>query len=453
MGKTGKFTFRDLMVFIVLSAAVAIAYQLPYINYTFYDQMAVAFGIDDVQMGVISSVVSLTSTLCYPLGGIIAEKFSMRKLMLISIGAFVLIDIWYAFAVGYVSLIVIHVLYGFFGIATLWSAYLTGIRNLGNENNQSTMFGSSEATRGIIQTICGFVFVGIMGFVMGSTVLDVNNVTPDALAATQMGWRYMVLAGAGITAVFFVLGFIFLPKDSKEPGAAKATTVQEKKYTFMDVFKNKGVWITIMVIMCAYILWSIGNRYLTTYTVQVLNIDTQLASTLGIVRSYIIVFVAGFLGGWVLDRFSYKGTAFFIMFVCAIALLLGVIFTSAMIPLCVAITLIIAFLANIMKCTYWSIMGQAGIPVGMTALATGVISFIAFIPDFVLPIVCGNILTDAKAVGNVAGGFYQIFAILICFAAVGIVFSLILKKRTASLREKGLIDAEEPQAEAAEVVA
>lgn len=40
-----KFKFRDLMVFIVLSAAVAIAYQVPYIRYTFYDQMTVALGI------------------------------------------------------------------------------------------------------------------------------------------------------------------------------------------------------------------------------------------------------------------------------------------------------------------------------------------------------------------------------------------------------------------------
>ena len=48
-----------------------------------------------------------------------------------------------------------------------------------------------------------------------------------------------------------------------------------------------------------------GNGYLTTYTVQVLNISPSLASTLGIVRSYIIVFLAGFLGGWVLDRFTF----------------------------------------------------------------------------------------------------------------------------------------------------
>ena len=44
-------------------------------------------------------------------------------------------------------LLIIHLLYGFFGIATLWSAYLKGIRNLGNEDNQSKMFGSSEALR------------------------------------------------------------------------------------------------------------------------------------------------------------------------------------------------------------------------------------------------------------------------------------------------------------------
>ena len=47
----GKFGFRKLMIFIILSATVAIAYQIPYLRYTFYDQMMEVLKLNNTQMG------------------------------------------------------------------------------------------------------------------------------------------------------------------------------------------------------------------------------------------------------------------------------------------------------------------------------------------------------------------------------------------------------------------
>lgn len=411
-----KFDFRKLMVFIILSATVAIAYQLPYLRYTFYDQMMEVLKLNNTQMGMLATAVALTSTLCYPIGGYFANRFSIRSLICITLTAFVGLTIWFAFTTNYIMLLIIHVLYGFFGIATLWSAYLSGIRNLGTKDNQSTLFGSSEATRGIVQTILGFAFLGIMGISM----------TP------QIGFRGLLLVGAGVTAVFLILAIIYMPKGQlKEDDTSDQE--QSNKFSLVDVLKNKGVWVMILLIMCAYTVWSMGNGYLTTYTVQILGISPSLASTLGIIRSYIIVFVAGFLGGWVLDRFTYKGKAFLIMFVAVIASFLGVMLTSKVIPICIGITLLIAFIANVMKSTYWSTMDQAGIPVYMTPLATGVISFIAFIPDFALPPIFGALLDQSAAAGNIASGFNKIFIILIAFSVIGIAASILLTRRTQKI--------------------
>jgi predicted MFS family arabinose efflux permease len=411
-----KFGFRKLMVFIILSATVAIAYQLPYLRYTFYDQMMEVLKFNNTQMGVMATAVSLTSTLCYPIGGFFASRFSTRSLMCITLAAFVGLTVWYAFTTNYIMLLIIHVLYGFFGIATLWSAYLSGIRNLGTKDNQSTLFGSSEATRGILQTILGFAFLGVMGV----------SLTPE------IGFRGLLLIGAGVTAVFLILAIIYLPKgQSIEEDTSDQDQIKE--CSLVDVLKNKGIWILTIMIMGAYTIWSMGNGYLTTYTVQVLDISTSLASTLGIVRSYIIVFVAGFLGGWVLDRFSYKGKAFLIMFGTVIVAYLGVMLTNKAVAICIGITLVLAFIANVMKSTYWSTMEQAGIPVYMTPLATGIISFIAFMPDFALPPIFGAILDNAAAAGNIAGGFNKIFIIIIAFAVMGIVGSILLTRRTQKL--------------------
>lgn len=411
------------MVFFILSATVALAYQIPYLRYTFYDQFAAAYQFSNTQIGLLASALTFTNTLCYPIGGFIADRFSTKTLICITLAAFAILTAIFALTTNFVVLIIVHILYGFFGIATLWSAYLNGIRNLADKDNQSKIFGSSEATRGIIQTIKGFAFLGILGI----------------MASDAAGIKAVLLFGSGACVAFFILALIFLPKTEIKAVTEENAKEAEVKYSLMDVLKNPGVWVTIFVIMFAYISWTVGNGYLTTYTVQVLQISPATASALGIVRSYIIVLLAGFIGGFVLDKFTYKGKGFLVFFAAIIAAIAGVMLTSKVVPLCIALTLVIAFLANIMKSTYWSIMDQAGVPLGMTAIATGIISFIAFIPDFLVGPICGKWLDDAAAAGNIAEGFDKIFILLIVSSAIGIVSAVLLTQRTKKLavhREK-----------------
>lgn len=418
-----KFNFQTFMVFFILSATVALAYQIPYLRYTFYDQFAAAYQFSNTQIGLLASALTFTNTLCYPIGGFIADRFSTKTLICITLAAFAILTAIFALTTNFVVLIIVHILYGFFGIATLWSAYLNGIRNLADKDNQSKIFGSSEATRGIIQTIMGFAFLGILGI----------------MASDAAGIKAVLLFGSGACVVFFILALIFLPKTEIKAVTEENAKEAEVKYSLMDVLKNPGVWVTIFVIMFAYISWTVGNGYLTTYTVQVLQISPATASALGIVRSYIIVLLAGFIGGFVLDKFTYKGKGFLVFFAAIIAAIAGVMLTSKVVPLCIALTLVIAFLANIMKSTYWSIMDQAGVPLGMTAIATGIISFIAFIPDFLVGPICGKWLDDAAAAGNIAEGFDKIFILLIVSSAIGIVSAVLLTQRTKKLalhREK-----------------
>ncbi len=407
---------EKLVVFIILSATVALAYQLPYMKYTFYDQMMEALQLNDTQMGFLTTCLTFANTLCYPIGGFFADRFPMKRLICITLAAFAVLTALFGFTTNYYILIGIHISYGFFGIATLWSAYLAGLRSLGDENSQSALFGSSESTRGILQTITSFIFLGIMN-----------------IAATPvLGFRLVMLTGAGITGIFLILALLFLPSEAA-PGP---DTKKEEKIPLREILSHKGVWITIWVIMCSYVSWTLGNGYLTTYTVRVLGISSSAASAIGVVRSYVIVLAAGFIGGWLLDRFSYKGKGFAVFLSVTVVTTLAMLCTNKIVPLCVGLTLFLALMANIMKATYWSIMGQAGIPVKMTAVATGIISFIAFIPDFIVPTVCGIWLDAAAKAGDVAVGFQKIFFLLIAFSVLGIAGAVCLMRQTRSLEKK-----------------
>ena len=311
----------------------------------------------------------------------------------------------FAFTTNHIFLIGIHILYGFFGIATLWSAYLVGIRGLGDESVQSKLFGFSEATRGSSRPFSALLF----------SRLWASRLLPF------IGFKAMLIVGAVVTGIFLVLGLIFLPKTEKEEKTAVAAG---DKVTVMDVIKNPGVWIIIIVLTCAYSCWTFGNGYLTTYTVRVGGLAESTASTLGIIRSYVIVFIAGFLGGWFLDKFTYKGKSLYRpsrhqrrRFCSDYVYQQCFGYLHFFLSHCS-----FAFIANIMKSTYWSLMGQAGIPAKMTALATGFISFIIFLPDVIFPTIFGSWITNAEAAGNVAAGFNSIFITLVIFAVVGVLW-------------------------------
>ena len=427
-----KLSGKNVIVFIVLAASGALAYLMPYLRFNFYQQMMDGLMLNDAQIGLIGSAVNLVNTLCYPIGGALANRFKTKTLIVTTLASFVVLSLWYAFATGFVQLFIIHVLFAFFGIATLWSAYLSAVRGLADEKSQSKIFGWNEGTRGLIQFVVSLAIVALMGI---------------AVNAAQ-GFTYVMIFAAVVCAIFLVLAIVFMDggkKKGAEEAAAETASeapADEKKYTIGDVLKNPGVWIVTFLIMFAYFFWTVGNSYLSQYTVDVLGLDAGTASTIGTVRTYLIVAIAGLLGGVLLDKFPYKGRSFIVLLAVNIVLVIAVMLTGSMLLLCVALTICISFISNIMKTTYWSTMGEAGIPAAMTPLATGVISFICFMPDWIYPAVFGGWLEAARPGGTeaLAGVYTTIFIILIVFGILGMILAFIHWKRAQKLEAAGLIE-------------
>ena len=83
-----------------------------------------------------------------------------------------------------------------------------------------------------------------------------------------------------------------------------------------------------------------------------------------------------------------KGSGMMIVFLSTGVCAAGVFLTHHLIFICVGVTIILSYLVNVIKSTYWSILGDAGVPLHMTGIATGVISFIGLTPDiFVAPVI------------------------------------------------------------------
>ena len=402
------------LVLLILSLIAGLMYLTPLLRFSFYDQMMEALNLTDIQIGTIGSVYAIFCIICYPISGILADKFSTKKLLIISTFAMSLITVWYCFLPGYISLIIIHALYGIFSIATFWSPYLKAVRQLGSESEQGRLYGISEGLRGIgqtvVATICLFVVASFASISIGFSILLIINAVVFILL---------------MLAVMFIIPNDTVENNGEEKGEKSASVVG----IISKSLTSSSTWICIFVIMSGYTLWCTANGYIGTYCTRVLGISANMSSTLSIIRSYVIVFLAGFTGGFIIDKFKTKGQGMMLVFLAATISVSAILLTSKITAICIIVTIVLAYIVNVIKSTYWSILGDAGIPVESTGIATGIISLIALSPDMFVPIIISRFITYGENIGNIKLGFDLMLIWILVWSILGIVSGIILKRR------------------------
>jgi hypothetical protein len=79
-------------------------------------------------------------------------------------------------------------------------------------------------------------------------------------------------------------------------------------------------------------------------------------------------------------------------------------------------------------------MGEAGVPLATTGMATGVISLIGLTPDIFTGPIIGRLLHYGETRGNIETGFNFMLLWLGIWAVLGVCAALILKKRAAKTK-------------------
>ena len=100
------------MQFIVLCSGGNAIYYVVYMRSSYYNAFLEAFTMTNEQFGVLFSCYAWVATLTYFLGGIVADKFSPRKLLTISFLGTGLLNLWFGTFPPYNVAIVIYALLG-----------------------------------------------------------------------------------------------------------------------------------------------------------------------------------------------------------------------------------------------------------------------------------------------------------------------------------------------------
>ncbi|MPN29509.1 Inner membrane protein YihN [bioreactor metagenome] len=134
--------------------------------------------------------------------------------------------------------------------------------------------------------------------------------------------------------------------------------------------------------------------------------------------------MAGIGAGIIADKF--KSRLIFLVYVLIAIIVCAVAtpFLSNLVTIAIIVTMILSLMYFMMKSVYFSIMGESGIPVAMTGIASGIVSFIGFIPDAFITSLMGSWLDKDPVTG-----FNMIFAWIAIWGVIAIVLALVIYKR------------------------
>ena len=405
------------IVLLFLSLLAGTMVYTPYIRFNYYDQMAIAFTqykpiVDAANVnefiGNTGMVVGMVSMVMYIVGGILADKFRERDLVCLG-GLFLAIgSVWFGMLPDATQILLAHGVMAL-GVGFMWSAYLKTTRKLGTASEQGRMFSTSEFIRGIIGTLLGF-----MGVALLNKAILPDGVIDPTLVGQQLS--LLLFVNAGIFLALSVVCFILIPKDLI--GNEESDDAEQVPFSFkfaLDALKLPAVWLCVVILFCGYSVTAAASGYLGTYTVQVLGIDPTTASSFAVIRNYIIAALSTLLIGFVAlalkSEIKTLGVYLGITgIVIALLMLMGQ--TSG---LGVAIIFVFAFFYTGMRGLYFATLSEMRIPVHLTGIAAGIVSFLGYTPDVFFSKLAGIWLDTA---GTAGFNYIWMYAIACCIVGV-----------------------------------
>ena len=398
---------------LLLATGAGIIFQLPYIRETFYVPIQNAMNLSNAQMGLLSSGYATMSLFSYFIGGIIADKFSARKLLTFSFIATGALGLWFSTFPGYTISRVIFVLMGISTIITYWSACIKATRMLGTEEEQGRLFGLQEGLRGIMNAL--------LVFGMTAAFTHFADEVAGASAAIKVCSIVVIIIG--------ILNFIFIEDTKKE----------ENSESFIDVTKGMfkallipRVWLLVAIVFTAYSVYGL-IAYATTFAQKFYGLSAASAATLGGIR-YLIQGAGGIVGGFLADKLKSRFKV--IIGGCiGLALSFGLfIVVPSKASLCVMVVanfFVGLFFIYAVRSQYFAVHDDAGIPLNMSGRVSGIASCLGYTPDIFMYTLVGSWMDNYGRTGYNMTWAYAMVAAVLC-AIITLILSRIVKKEKAA---------------------
>lgn len=406
---------RFLIVFAIVFSG-EIIFSLPFhVARFFRPTLLEVFSLTNTELGDIFGLYGIWAMLAYFPGGAIADRFSAKNLMIISLtatafGGFLFIQI--------PSMTTLSLLFGYWGITTIllfWAAMIKITRIWGGESTQGIAFGILDGGRGLVAAGIASISVFILNSSIPlASVLDTTADKTQALQHVIAFYTALTFIGAGF--IYFII-----------PSASEQSSSSTKKLTTLNVFKNlletiqqPKILVQALIVLSAYCAYK-GLDYFGLYASQVLKLDDVASAKLVADASFLRPVVA-IVAGLIADKLQPSKL---------ISILFGLLATSYLcfipndqqwlLQANIFITFIFVFAV---RAVYFALLAESKISGAITGTAVGTISMVGYTPDIFFAPVAGRILDANPGIA----GFTNLFLLMATISVIGLISALYLSK-------------------------
>lgn len=384
----------------LLAFSGSIIYGLPYFRYYYYDAYLAAYGLNNVQMGALGSSFGLLGLLSYLIGGVLADRFPAKKLLIFSLIATGLGGFVHILYPSYKALLIIYGVWGITSLLTFWPALMKIVRMQGSANEQGRAYGLFEGGRGVVNILHMSIATAIFGAFQAS-----------AAAALGLKW---IITFYSVCPIVCGLLFIFLLKEEEHEKSVQ----KNAGFRFKDlvtVIKMPAVWMVTIITFSTY-TFNMSYFYFTPYATNVLKTSAVFGAIVTVLAQYCRP-LASTSGGFLADKFG-KAQIMFVGFVvmglgtlAIMYLPTGTFQLYALIGICAIFYW--AMYSNFG--IYFSLLSEGGVPLEYAGLAIGFVSTLGYLPEILCPLLAGRTLDAYQG----ATGYQLYFTGMVVVAFIG----------------------------------
>ncbi|MDQ4430397.1 nitrate/nitrite transporter NarK [Yokenella regensburgei] len=367
-------SYRRWITLAIISFSGGVSFDLAYLRYIYQIPMAKFMGFSNTEIGLIMSTFGITAIILYAPSGVIADKFSHRKMITAAMIITGLLGlVMYTYPPLWVMLL-IQVAFAVTTILMLWSVSIKAASLLGDHSEQGKIMGWMEGLRG----------VGVMSLAV-FTMWAFSRFAPD----DPQSLKTVILIYSVVYLLLGVLCWFFVSDSHKE------VSQENRAFRLSDilsVLRISTTWYCSMVIFGVYTIYAILS-YSTNYLTEMYGMGLVAASYMGIVINKIFRAICGPLGGLITTYSRVKSPTRVIQILSVISALalVALLLTNRnpqSVVLGIGLILLLAFTCYASRGLYFACPGEARTPTFIMGTTVGICSVIGFLPDvFVYPVV------------------------------------------------------------------
>ena len=358
---------KYLTVFLITMSALC--YNLPYLSSSFYTQFLEAFQLSNTQAGLLLSMFSLTATPGYLFGGLLADKFSPKKLVVLSGLLTSVCGCGLIFTNSFTGMLLCYLGFGLTTTFIHWSAAMKLIRAQADADGEGKIFGFFELSYAILGAVTSYGLLAFMGKIVETT-----------------GFKGIVGIYVLILVIVSLL-ILFLTKDIQ----GNAPTAEFNLKMVKKALLHPVTWLNGFIVMGMFVIVT-GLTYFNPYLIAVFGFSAAIGNGFAIFHRTLARMFFSPLGGYALDRLK---TPKFLLLTSTgmIVLLAALLFlpqNRSMGTIAFLLMLLLVVLLSAARPGMYTPIPEAKIPYEITGTAMGITSAIGYSTDLWLYTVCGR---------------------------------------------------------------